>query len=102
LIDYDQFCGGTAQPDETGELTVQDLRARLAAGNIYLVDVREPFEAEISRIPGSVLIPLGELPERMNEVPRDRDSGGALQGRRTERQGGQAAPGCGLDPGAGM
>jgi len=73
LIDYEQFCGGSAKADEAGELTVQDLRARLAAGDIHLVDVREPFEAEISRIPGSVLIPLGELPARMNEVPRDRD-----------------------------
>jgi adenylyltransferase/sulfurtransferase len=55
------------------ELTVQELRERLAAGDIHLIDVREPFEVEISRIPGAVLIPLGELPGRMNEVPQDRD-----------------------------
>jgi adenylyltransferase/sulfurtransferase len=37
-----------------------------------LVDVREPFEVEICRIPGSITIPLGELPERLAELPADR------------------------------
>jgi adenylyltransferase/sulfurtransferase len=55
------------------ELSVEELRARLDAGDIHLVDVREPFEVEICRIPGAVLIPLGQLGERMSEVPRDRD-----------------------------
>ena len=40
---------------------------------IEAIDVREPFEVEISRIPGAVLIPLGELPGRLSEVPQDRD-----------------------------
>jgi sulfur-carrier protein adenylyltransferase/sulfurtransferase len=38
-----------------------------------LVDVREPWEAELVSIPGSVLIPLGELPERMTELDSDAD-----------------------------
>ena len=37
----------------------------------FLVDVREPKEAAICMIEGSVLIPLGELPLRFNEIPRD-------------------------------
>lgn len=74
LIDYEQFCGGTAPAAEsTEEWTVHELRDRLAAGAVHLIDVREPFEAEICRIAGSALIPLGELPERMSEVPRDRE-----------------------------
>ncbi len=74
LIDYEQFCGGVPKPEAPGEeLSVEDLRARLEAGDIHLVDVREPFEVEICRIPGAVLIPLGQLGERMSEVPRDRD-----------------------------
>jgi adenylyltransferase/sulfurtransferase len=74
LIDYEQFCGGTMKPEEQEEeLTVQDLKLRLDAGDIHLIDVREPFELEICRIPGSVSIPLGQLPDRINEVPRDRD-----------------------------
>ena len=37
-----------------------------------VVDVREPWEVEICRIAGSIDVPLGELPERLDEVPRDR------------------------------
>ena len=36
----------------------------------FLLDVREPREFDIARIPGSVLIPLGELPKRLNELPQ--------------------------------
>jgi sulfur-carrier protein adenylyltransferase/sulfurtransferase len=38
-----------------------------------LVDVREKSEYDDVRIPGSVLIPLGELPARLAEIPADRD-----------------------------
>lgn len=37
-----------------------------------MLDVREPFEWEAVRIPGATLIPLGQLAQRVNEVPRDR------------------------------
>jgi rhodanese-related sulfurtransferase len=37
-----------------------------------LVDVREPWEFEYCRIEGSVLIPLGELAARMDELPAER------------------------------
>jgi adenylyltransferase/sulfurtransferase len=36
---------------------------------VYLLDVREPNEFQICRIPGSVLIPLGQLPNRLGELP---------------------------------
>ena len=37
-----------------------------------LVDVREPWEFDLCRIEGSRLIPLGELPRRLDELPRER------------------------------
>jgi rhodanese-related sulfurtransferase len=74
LIDYEEFCGvrpvaatsGTAVPETTPE----ELNARIRAGApLYLLDVREPNEFQISRIPGSTLIPLGQLPSRLSELP---------------------------------
>lgn len=54
------------------EFSVSELKSRLDAGDeIFLLDVREPSEAEAASI-GGTLIPLGQLPERVNEVPRDR------------------------------
>ena len=51
------------------EITVEDLKDRLdGKENFVLVDVREPFEWDIARIPGALLIPLGELPSRLSEL----------------------------------
>jgi adenylyltransferase/sulfurtransferase len=83
LIDYEQFCGvkpaaatatAEALPSEQ-ETTVEDLRASLDAGRpVWILDVREPREFEICRIPGSTLIPLGELPKRLDELPHGADA----------------------------
>ncbi|HSC29696.1 MAG TPA: molybdopterin-synthase adenylyltransferase MoeB [Vicinamibacterales bacterium] len=77
LIDYEHFCGvapGTqAQPPLPPELvtTVEALADRIRRHDpVWILDVREPREFEICRIPGSVLIPLGDLPKRLDEVPR--------------------------------
>jgi adenylyltransferase/sulfurtransferase len=78
LIDYEQFCGVapartpvTEPRDMEFETTVGDLKARLDHGEkVFVLDVREPQEFQICRIPGSTLIPLGELPSRLAEVPR--------------------------------
>ncbi len=48
-----------------------EARARVAAGAL-LLDVTPPTRADDSFIDGRVHIPLGELPERMHELPRDR------------------------------
>lgn len=51
------------------EIDVRQLRARLADGPPFvLLDVRETSEHEIARLPGAVLIPLGELPARVGEL----------------------------------
>ncbi len=39
--------------------------------NFVLVDVREPHEYQICRIPNARLIPLGEVPKRLNELDRN-------------------------------
>ncbi|MBI3760908.1 MAG: molybdopterin-synthase adenylyltransferase MoeB [Chloroflexi bacterium] len=75
LIDYEAFCGvpGHDQPDEgsAGEgwdITPRDLAARMAQGNhVRLIDVREPYEVEISRLENAEVFPLGEFAARMNE-----------------------------------
>jgi adenylyltransferase/sulfurtransferase len=58
------------------QIHVLDLAAKLAAGEpVYLLDVRQPWEHETAALPGSVLIPLNELPARAEEV---RPPAGAL------------------------
>jgi adenylyltransferase/sulfurtransferase len=79
LIDYDQFCGITppaaaaaASKEETVEMTPEELKARMDGGTApIIVDVREPHEFDICRIPESVLIPLGQIPTGMNELDKD-------------------------------
>ena len=73
-IDYQSFCGITAGPLPTvPTMTVHELKELRESGdNHFLLDVREPHEQTISRIDGAVLIPLGELENRTNELPRDK------------------------------
>jgi sulfur-carrier protein adenylyltransferase/sulfurtransferase len=59
--------------DHANEISVTDLNDLLAGERPpVVIDVREPHEYEIVNI-GGHLIPLRELPDRMNEVPTDRD-----------------------------
>jgi len=73
LMDYEQFCmaGQTAptqQEQPLPEITVGELKAHLEARDeCILLDVREPQEHQICRIPGSRLVPLGELEKRIHE-----------------------------------
>ena len=53
------------------EIDVDDLHDRQAEGPVLVIDVRQPDEFEAGRVPGAVLIPLLELPERLDEVPAD-------------------------------
>ena len=70
LIDYEEFCGipqakAAEEKERAGmeEMTVQELKQLLDSGaNDYvLLDVRNPNEYEIARIPGSVLVPLPDI-----------------------------------------
>ena len=54
-------------------IDVKQLRDRLAAKPTpFLLDVREPWEYREGHVPGARLIPLAELEQRVNEVPRNR------------------------------
>jgi len=73
LIDYQEFCGIPHQPVEevsvTGDIEPTEVKQKQDRGdNFALIDVREPHEYQIARIPGAKLIPLGELPKRLHEL----------------------------------
>jgi len=69
-IDYEQFCGRVDSSKVPG-ISARQLHEMISGGKkVALVDVREPFEFEIARIPNSQLIPLGTIPQRLGEVPR--------------------------------
>lgn len=72
LIDYEQFCGipqakaaEEAEKSAMQEMTVSELKTLMDNGpqDFVLIDVRNPNEYEIARIPGSVLIPLPDIEE---------------------------------------
>jgi adenylyltransferase/sulfurtransferase len=93
LVDYERFCGiGPAeQPAGLPEMTPRELAARLSRGDsLDLIDVREPWEWEVARIPGARLIPLNTLPERMSELDSAREivvhcKGGSRSARAVEQ-----------------
>ena len=72
LIDYQAFCGVSTQAFDA-EIDAPALAALLEGDTPpVLVDVREPHEAAINRIEGSVLIPLRDLPVRVQELDPSR------------------------------
>jgi rhodanese-related sulfurtransferase len=55
------------------QLSVKDLKRRIDAGEkLFLLDVREPFEYQIANL-GARLIPQNDVPNRLAEIPRDRE-----------------------------
>ncbi|MFB6097677.1 MAG: rhodanese-like domain-containing protein, partial [Salinibacter sp.] len=89
LIDYEAFCGlpqddastnGTAETDVSDstdtipETSVQELKRRRDAGDApFLLDVREPYEADIAHIGADQLIPVDELEDHLDELEADPD-----------------------------
>jgi adenylyltransferase/sulfurtransferase len=67
---YEQACHpAQAEMEGLGDMTAVELKSRMDAGNPpIVVDVREPHEFGICRIPGAILIPLGELASRTGEL----------------------------------
>lgn len=81
LIDYERFCGvtggasaGAVGGDDLAPTELAALLDRSATGDAapLLLDVREPWEHELVALPGSTLIPLGQLPGAIASLPRDR------------------------------
>jgi len=55
------------------QISVRDLAAhRDAHEDFVLLDVREPDEIATAAIGGATLIPMGEIPERLGELPKDK------------------------------
>ena len=80
LIDYEQFCGIAPETPATAavkngipQLGVKEFKRRRDAGeDLFLLDVREPYEYQIAEI-GGKLIPQNDVPQRLSEIPRDRE-----------------------------
>jgi adenylyltransferase/sulfurtransferase len=73
LIDYHQFCGVPRDPAPAApagdEIDPVAVKQKLDRGEDFVfIDVREPHEFQICRIPGTTLIPLGEIPKRLAEI----------------------------------
>jgi sulfur-carrier protein adenylyltransferase/sulfurtransferase len=73
LIDYQEFCGIPTQTHEEkpmdGDIEPTEVKAKIDRGDRFvLIDVREPHEYQICNIPQAKLIPLGDLPKRVNEL----------------------------------
>jgi adenylyltransferase/sulfurtransferase len=80
LIDYQHFCGIVPEaPQEASmkngipQLSVKELKQRMDAGeDVYILDVREPYEYRIAQI-GGILIPQTDVPNRLAEIDRERE-----------------------------
>ena len=80
LIDYEHFCGIVPESKEEKavkngipQLGVKELKRRIDAGeDVFILDVREPYEYQIAQI-GGKLIPQNDVPQRLAEIPRDRE-----------------------------
>jgi adenylyltransferase/sulfurtransferase len=83
LQDYEAFCGtshtaGAAQAghdeDPGFDILPEELKRALDAGAApVLLDVREPMEYRLNRLPGAVLVPLGDLPDRVSSLDHAKD-----------------------------
>jgi molybdopterin/thiamine biosynthesis adenylyltransferase/rhodanese-related sulfurtransferase len=79
LIDYDAFCGVTPQRQEsdttmTDSVSPTELAASIERGDeLVLLDVREPWEAEIASLPGALLVPLGSLESVVDKLDTAED-----------------------------
>ena len=76
LIDYNQFCGVRGEESATAtmaDITPEELKRRLDAGDdLFVLDVRELHEYQICNL-GGYLIPLNDLPKRINELDSSRE-----------------------------
>jgi len=72
LIDYEEFCGLRGPSEQVGEefqISADQLKERLDAGQAFvLLDVREPTEWEIARLDHAILMPVAQVPNRVNEL----------------------------------
>ena len=70
-----------ANRDSLQPITVEELTARMEAGEIYLIDVRPKEEFEFGHIPGAISIPVSELAEHLATIEKDRPIVAYCRGR---------------------
>lgn len=71
--EYKRVSGFIGRDDSVPEATPAQVQQRLDAGEpLYILDVREPHEYREAHVPGSTLVPLGQLAQRVSDLPRDR------------------------------
>ena len=63
---------GIDHPDGARRVTTEELDALIKKGEAFLVDVRNQDSYDMGHIPGSRLIPAGEILDHVNELPRDK------------------------------
>jgi adenylyltransferase/sulfurtransferase len=77
LIDYEQFCGISYEDGRdinVDRISVEELKQKIDNNeDIFLLDVREPHEYQINSIKDGYLIPLNDLPNRVNELDTSRE-----------------------------
>jgi adenylyltransferase/sulfurtransferase len=76
LIDYDEFCGtrGATEADTGDIITPRELAGSLQRrDDVQLIDVREPGEWDIARLPGARLLPLATLADSLDSIDGERE-----------------------------
>ncbi|MDR2081174.1 MAG: molybdopterin-synthase adenylyltransferase MoeB [Campylobacteraceae bacterium] len=76
LIDYEDFCGLKSKNEEAvEEISAEDLKNRLDNKEaVNIIDIREPHEYAIAKLPNSKVIPLGQVVRRMEEIDQKNDT----------------------------
>lgn len=59
-------------PDGARRITIEELDAMIKNGEAFIVDVRNQASYDLGHIPGSRLIPAGEIANHLSELPRDK------------------------------
>lgn len=59
--------------DLAPEVDVHTVAAIKDSDDVYLLDVREQWEYDEGHIPGITLLPMGEVPNRLDEIPKDKE-----------------------------
>jgi len=72
LVDYEAFCAGAPDDDGVVSLTPADAAPKLSETS-QVLDVREPWEWEICRLPGALLVPLAELENHLDALDPQRE-----------------------------
>lgn len=72
LAEVDRINRG-ARPEEEPHVTRESVLQQLESGEVVVVDVRPPLEFEHGHLPGALSVPLEDLPQRLGNLPKDKE-----------------------------